>query len=124
MATKSEPEQLEAVATNNCTGTANVIPSPKQVNPNSFNVIYEALHSFSSEWYNIGSKLMVDHILLSKIRNDHPGDSELCLQKTLEHLFRRDCPPTMNDVIEALESPLIDNKCLAKQLKDKFTINT
>ncbi len=102
------------------TDTANVIPSPKQVNPNSVNVIYEALHSFSSEWYNIGSKLMADHNVLSTIRNDR--DSELCLQKTLEHLFQRDCPPTMNDIIEALESPLIDNQCLAKQLRDKFSV--
>ena len=102
------------------TGSAATNCSLKTVDPNSFSSIYEVLHSASDEWYNIAIKLGADHQVLAKIRKHHHDHSERCLQETLDYLFKQTNPPTMKDVIEALESPLVDNKCLATVLREKF----
>ncbi len=99
-----------------CTGSA---CSSTQDDPNSHNIIYEAVYPCRNKWYNIGSKLGADYQVLTIIGDDHPNNSVVCLRKTLDHLFKTN-PPTMKDVIEALESPLIDNTCLARDLREKF----
>ncbi len=84
-------------------------------------IFYEALYPARKKWLDIGMKLGADYEDLDVIEEDNKNDCQKCLRKTLGLLFHTK-PPTQRDVIEALESSIVNRKALARKLKRKWKL--
>ena len=80
-----------------------------------------ALHSASSEWYQIGVQLEVHTNELKSIDQQF-RDPKRCLTELLDYWMNNaiDPPPSWKALIDALGSPAVGEKRLARELEKKY----
>ena len=72
-----------------------------------------------ADWEDIGMMLNLSQGSLNSIKGDYPSDSKKCFREMIKLWFKRVDPcPSWSAIAEALE--VLEYKCLAKNLKDKF----
>ena len=84
--------------------------------------VFRAVFDARTKWYDIGLELKIDVGSLDAIEEDNPRDVQDCLRALLKKWLRRAQPnykPTWGALMEALESPLVDEG----QLISKFPHN-
>jgi len=85
--------------------------------------LHNALHPVRASWYNIGLQLDIPHTTLDCFKQDYSDQSDL-MREVLKHWLDTavDPPPTWEAVVTALNSPTVDKKKLADQLKSKYCV--
>ena len=77
------------------------------------------LNSVTSDWHSFGIQLEVDHDKLSQFEK-YTQDVKFYLSKTLQLWFKQDQPPTVQDLLDALRSPVLNYRRLAGELEEKY----
>ena len=77
------------------------------------------LHSVRAKWRSFGIALKVEKSDLDAIEKNTGGDVDRALQDMLSQWLRLEEVRTWPLIIEALESSVVADKVLAKELRDK-----
>ena len=85
-------------------------------------VLMSELNSVASEWHRFGIQLGVDYHKLSQFEK-YTQDVKFYLSKTLQLWFEQDPPPTVQDLLNALRSPVLNYCRLAGELEEKYKGN-
>ncbi len=106
-----------------CIGSACGVSSPSQKDDSEpyFNKIYEVMFPARLKWFEIGLCLGIDYRELKVIKEENNGKYSTCLLETLIIQFETESP-TVNDFIEAVENEIVNDKEVAKNLKNMKTI--
>jgi len=91
-----------------------------QLTLGDLNEVLGALHEASAKWFNIGLGLKLSVGTLDIVSADFRYVVD-CLREMCSHWLRRIDPhPSWNALIRVLESPLVGERHLAQQLRDKY----
>ena len=78
--------------------------------------MFRAIFDARTKWYDIGLELKIGAASLDAIQEDNPRNVQNCLRDMLKKWLRRCQPkPTWGALVEALESPLVDEGLLASK---------
>ena len=85
--------------------------------------LHNELHPVRASWYNIGLQLDIPHTTLDCFKQNYSDQSDL-MREVLKHWLDTavDPPPAWEAVVTALNSPTVDKKKLADQLKSKYCV--
>lgn len=79
--------------------------------------MFRSVFDACAKWYDIGLELKIDAASLDAIEKENSHNVQDCLREVLKKWLRRFQPmPTWGALIEALESPLVDEGLLASQI--------
>ena len=79
--------------------------------------VFRAVFDARTKWYDIGLELKIDPASLDAIQEDNPRNAQNCLRDMLKKWLRRSQPKaTWRALVEALESPLVDEGLLASMI--------
>ena len=83
--------------------------------------VFNDTYSSRAKWYNLGLQLRVDVGTLGcfKVQYSDPGDQ---LREVLRTWLTSSEKPTWGAMVEALESPVIDEAPLANELQLKYCL--
>ena len=85
--------------------------------------LLNALTPVTAQWQSFGIQLGVDHSKLKEFE-DFTRNVKYYLSETLQiWLKQNDPPPTVQDLLDALTSPVLSNNTLAKKLEKKYKGN-
>ena len=89
----------------------------------SLKALLNALHPVRASWYNIGLQLDIPHTTLDCFKQNYSDQSDL-MREVLKCWLDTavDPPPAWEAVVTALNSPTVDKKKLADQLKSKYCV--
>ena len=98
--------------------------SPLPVGLHDLSLLHRELHQVSHKWFSLGVQLQIPFATLISIELDNNHQTSKCLLEMLTVWLQRINPsPTWSVLIEALESPFVDERLLAQQLRDKCPRN-
>ena len=85
--------------------------------------LHNELYPVRASWYNIGLQLDIPHTTLDCFKQNYSDQSDL-MREVLKHWLDTavDPPPAWEVVVTALNSPTVDKKKLADQLKSKYCV--
>lgn len=86
----------------------------------TFDLLYQKLFCVRARWYSVGLNLGLLPSTLDALEHQHRGDPERCIAAVCEKWIATKPGATWGDVIKMLESPSIDEKRLAKQLRQEL----
>ena len=78
--------------------------------------MFRAVLDARAKWYDIGLELKIDAASLDAIQEDNPRNVQNCLRDMLKKWLRSQLNPTWGAIVEALESPLVDEGVLASNI--------
>ena len=85
--------------------------------------LLNALNPVTAQWRSFGIQLGVDSDKLKEFE-DFTRNVKYYLSETLQiWLKQNDPPPTVQDLLDALRSPVLSNPRLAKKLEEKYKGN-
>ena len=85
--------------------------------------LLNALNPVTAQWRSFGIQLGVDPDKLKEFE-DFTRNVKYYLSETLQiWLKQNDPPPTVQDLLDALRSPVLSNPRLAKKLEEKYKGN-
>ena len=82
--------------------------------------LHRELHQVSHMWYSLGVQLEIPIGTLKRIKLENDQITECLLEMLTVWLQCANPPPTWNILIEGLESPPVDERLVAQQLRDKY----
>ena len=95
--------------------------SPLLVGLHDLPFLHRELYQVSHKWFALGVQLQIQIGTLKSIESDNHHQTTKCLLEMLTvWLQRTNPPPTWNILIGALESPPVDERLVAQQLRDKY----
>ena len=84
------------------------------------NLLYQKLFSVRAKWYSVGLNLDLHPSTLDAIEQKHRGDTDRCMATVLEKWLAKKPDGTWDNVLDMLESPSLNQKALAKELRQQF----
>ena len=76
-----------------------------------------------SSWFLFGLSLEIESERLKVVGADNPQDQLLCFAEVYSIWKRENCKPvTWDVVIKILESNMLQNKALARKLREKYGV--
>ena len=86
----------------------------------TFDLLYQKLFHVRARWYSVGLSLGLLPSTLDDIQDKHNRSSERCIATVLEKWLATKPDATWDDVIEMLESPSLNEKTLAKEIRQQY----
>lgn len=74
------------------------------------------LSTVAIKWFGIGIQLKIEHSTLKNIESDHRSQTR-CLSEMLQCWFNNDVDLKWDTILDALESPLVNEKKLAGKIR-------
>ena len=93
---------------------------PLPVGQEDLSVLHRELHQVSHKWYSLGAQLQIPIGTLQCIEMENRQMTNCLLEMLSTWLQCTSPPPTWSVLTEALESPLMEERLLAQQLRDKY----
>ena len=96
------------------------VPTAKTLTLADLPVLQSKLQTISGLWYPLGVELQLEPNVLGGIPRVAGNDTAACLSVMLmQWLQRKDRPPTLDALINSLDSPKIGDHHLAQSLKNE-----
>ena len=86
----------------------------------TFDLLYQKLFCVRARWYSVGLNFGLLPSTLDALEQKHRGDPERCIAAVCEKWIDTKPEATWDDVLEMLESPSLDEKRLAKQIRQQL----
>ena len=84
------------------------------------NLLYQKLFSVRAKWYSVGLTLGLLPPTLHAIEREHSINTDRCIAAVCEKWVAAKPEATWDDVLEMLESPSLDEKALAKEIRQQM----
>ena len=104
-----------------CTNIGVLNPGYLEESTPTVSLMKNELLEISHKWFNIGRKLDISMETLNTIRRLNKTDNELCLMNMCERWLRTESNPTWTTIVAVLENRLIDERALARTIKEKYS---
>ena len=89
--------------------------------PHDLCAVLNAIYTVRHKWYCIGLELKIPDHTLDAIKAQCPNNIENCLKEMLKRwLTSISPPPTWSDLVQALLSAPVEEKRLAKKIREQY----
>lgn len=95
------------------------LPGDRRLTTKDLKVMMELLNGVAHNWYMLGIQLDVDTGVLSQLEEFH-RDVTQYMNQMLKLLMKVDPPITVRRLLDALRSPIVEEKSLARKLEESY----
>ena len=98
-----------------------VCPVLQEKSVPTLRLLQRELYKVADKWEDIGIQLDIDVDMLEKVKLENQEDSKKCLREMLKIFIKKeDVQPSWRDIVDTLAMDCLEEKELAKQLRDKY----